>query len=316
MSALIQVQNLSKSFSGFLAIQDINFEIQPHQIVGLLGLNGAGKSTILKILGTFLLPSSGEVTIDGLDLENSVHQVRERFGYLPDTPPLYDEMEVEEYLIFVCALKNVTKSNRQLYVDEAIHKTNLKEVRSCLIRELSHGFRQRVGIAQAIVHKPKLIILDEPINGLDPVQIVEMRDLILSLKKDHTVLLSSHILSEITKTCDQILIIDRGRLVAKGTQESLLNQAQQSINIRCEVKDGEKSVDLSAKIKNIPGCLSVKEKKLNLNLVFEVHASSDLRPQLARLIIHSEVDLLSLTKTELGLENVFMKIVQNSTSIK
>jgi len=214
---MITVRGLSKYYAGVPAIEDVSFSIEDGEIVGLLGLNGAGKSTILKILGCFLMPSSGTAEVSGYSIEDSPDKVRSVIGYLPDTPPLYNEMTVRKYLSYVARLKDV-KTNIDQHVQSAMSQTNLDEVGDVVIGNLSHGFRQRVGIAQAIVHQPKVLILDEPINGLDPVQIVEMRDLIVSLKKKHTVILSSHILSEITKTCDRILIVDKGKLVAESTQ--------------------------------------------------------------------------------------------------
>lgn len=213
---MITVTGLSKYYSGFAAVDDVSFKIEQGEIIGLLGLNGAGKSTILKILGCFLMPSSGTVEIGGFDIEESPDEIRKIIGFLPDTPPLFPEMTVLSYLQYVAKLKDVSRSQIHNFVEDAIQKTNLAEVREVRLGELSHGFRQRVGIAGAIVHKPQLLVFDEPINGLDPVQIVEMRDLIKSLKGEHTVILSSHILSEITRTCDRILIIDQGRLVAEG----------------------------------------------------------------------------------------------------
>jgi len=214
---MITVRGLSKYYAGEPAIEDVSFSIESGEIVGLLGLNGAGKSTILKILGCFLMPSGGSAEVSGHSIEDNPDLVRSVIGYLPDTPPLYNEMTVRKYLSYVAQLKDV-KSDVDEHVRSAMSQTNLDEVADVVIGNLSHGFRQRVGIAQAIVHRPKVLILDEPINGLDPVQIVEMRDLIISLKKKHTVILSSHILSEITKTCDRILIVDKGKLVAESSQ--------------------------------------------------------------------------------------------------
>ena len=236
--ALITAKNLCKYYGEFAAIENVSFAINEGEIVGLLGLNGAGKSTILKILGSFSLPSGGSATVSGFSVENEPDQVRRRIGYLPDRPPLYDDMKVVPYLRYVAKLKDVPSADIDARVDEVIGKTNIQEVAWVPLGELSHGFRQRVGIAQALVHQPKVVILDEPINGLDPIQIVEMRDLILSLRGRHTVILSSHILSEITKTCDRILILDRGKLVAEGHEAELEKKLAKNMKLRVEYSGG------------------------------------------------------------------------------
>ena len=235
---MIEVSGISKFYGQKKAVENLNFSINEGEIVGLLGLNGAGKSTILKVLGCFLLPSQGEAKVGAYSVTHDSHKVRQLIGYLPDRPPLYKEMTVEDYLVFVAKLKDTPTSLVSQYVGEAIEHTNLEDVRFRTLEQLSHGYQQRVGIAQAIVHKPKVLILDEPINGLDPIQIAEMRDLILSLKGRHTVILSSHILSEITKTCDRILVIDQGELVAQGTESELMGLGDGLMNIHLELSKG------------------------------------------------------------------------------
>src|SRR5882672_1352308 len=218
---MIEVKGLTKYYGEHAAIHDLNFTIDSGEVIGFLGLNGAGKTTTLKVLGCVLLPTAGEVTIDGIDIARDPHAIRRRIGFLPDSPPLYGEMTVGRYLAFAAQLRGVETAATASAVAEAEDKTATREVHDQLISSLSHGYRQRVGVAQALVHKPKLLILDEPTSGLDPVQIVEMRKMIRALRGDHTILLSSHILSEISQTCDRLLVIQRGEIVAQGTEQEL-----------------------------------------------------------------------------------------------
>ena len=218
---MIQVEGLTKYYGEHAAIREIAFSVGRGEVIGFLGLNGAGKSTTLKILGCVLLPTSGRVVIDGHDAVREPHAVRQRIGFLPDTPPLYDEMTVGEYLLYVAQLRGVPSREARARVGEAEEKTSLREVDGALISTLSHGYRQRVGVAQALVHRPAFLILDEPTSGLDPAQIRGMRELIRGLRGTHTVLVSSHILPEISETCDRLLIINGGQLVAQGTEEEL-----------------------------------------------------------------------------------------------
>ncbi|MCX6119208.1 MAG: ABC transporter ATP-binding protein [Proteobacteria bacterium] len=308
--SLISAQHLSKFYGDYAAIEGVSFSIEEGEIVGLLGLNGAGKSTILKILGSFLLPSGGDASISGFSVEHDAEKVRSLIGYLPDTPPLYDEMRVIPYLRYVAKLKNVPDARVEERVADVIQKTNLEDVAWVQLGELSHGFRQRVGIAQALVHDPKVLILDEPINGLDPVQIVEMRDLILSLRGRHTVILSSHILSEITKTCDRILIIDQGKLVAEGNEADLENKFAKNMRVNLEVKGGQ---GLEASLKSLAGVKSTKTHPVQNGMTrIEIECEGDLRSEIASKVIASGASLYELGRDGDGLEAVFMKLVKTS----
>jgi ABC-2 type transport system ATP-binding protein len=221
---VIEITDLHKYYGERRAIGPLSCSIAAGEVVGLLGLNGAGKTTTLRILACDLLPSSGSVTVDGIDVVERPHEVRSRIGYLPDTPPLYPEMTVRAYLHFAARLRGMSRADAERRVPEVEELTELGDVANDPIASLSHGFKQRVGIAQAIVHRPRLLVLDEPITGLDPVQIVEMRELLRSLKGDHTILLSSHILSEISETCDRILVIKDGQIAAAGTETELTSK--------------------------------------------------------------------------------------------
>jgi ABC-2 type transport system ATP-binding protein len=313
---MIVAENLCKSYGGHRAIDQVSFKINAGEIVGLLGLNGAGKSTILKILGCFLMPSSGSATVSGYSVAESPEAIRALIGYLPDTPPLYNEMTVSSYLRYVARLKNVVSSDVAAKVEAALHKTSTKEVADFRLGELSHGFRQRVGIAQALVHDPKVLILDEPINGLDPVQIVEMRDLILSLRKQHTVVLSSHILSEITRTCDRILIVDQGRLVAEGGEEALQRSLTSNMRLMCDI---ERDVPgLEAKLSALPGVTAVSRQTAgaaaggDYAVKLSIETVRDVRSEVAKVVVENGAGLLSLSRFEAGLESLFMKMVRAS----
>lgn len=308
--SLIEVEGLSKFYGSQAAVLNVSFKINEGEIIGLLGLNGAGKSTILKILGSFLLPSAGSAVMGGFSVESDAQKVRELIGYLPDRPPLYDDMRVVAYLRYVAKLKNVPSELLDARLADVLDKTNLNEVAWSPLGELSHGFRQRVGIAQALVHNPPIIILDEPINGLDPVQIVEMRDLILSLRGKHTVILSSHILSEITKTCDRILIIDKGCLVAEGQQADLQKTHTRGFKVVVEVQGSVPRQDLL----RLEG-LTISEETLNLDagsVVIKFDCQSDLRPHIAQILINSGARLLEMRRDRDGLEEVFMNLVKSS----
>lgn len=306
---MIVAESLSKSYSGHKAIDGVSFTIRQGEIVGLLGLNGAGKSTILKILGCFLLPSGGRATVDGHSVDENPQAVRKVIGYLPDRPPLYDEMTVESYLYYVARLKDVPAGEASGKVQLAMQKTNIDRVKGQRVGELSHGFRQRVGIAQALVHDPKVLILDEPINGLDPVQIVEMRDLITSLKGKHTVVLSSHILSEITRTCDRILIVDHGRLVAQGTEDSLQSTSSKRLRIFLDVDAVPGGLkETLAGIRGVAD-VSLAPTGFGSGQRLTVTTDGDLRTEIAKTVVGSGAGLLGLT-TEGGLEGLFMQLIK------
>ncbi len=315
---MIEVEDLTKYYGGKRAIHDLCFRIEKGEIVGFLGLNGAGKTTTLRILGCLILPSSGVVRIDGLDLAEGAHEIRKRLGFLPDTPPLYDEMSVTDYLRFVAELKGVGGKNLTRYVGDALSICNLTDVATDNIATLSHGYRQRVGLAQSLVHKPSLLILDEPTSGLDPVQIVEMRELIKRLGGEHTVLLSSHILTEISQTCDRLLVIDRGKLVADGTEESISQQAHGSAQggvLEVELEGESDAVADQARqaIGRVQGVLVARVVSKQARRVrLEVECSDDRRAQVARAVVESGLGLLHLQRKALELESIFQRLVHPS----
>ena len=218
---MIRVNKLSKSYGKITALKNVSFEVAKGEVLGLLGPNGAGKTTSIRLLTTFLPPSSGTASVAGFDICKQASQVRACIGYLPETPPLYPELRVKEYLRFIAQLKDVPSKQISSQVDKVLGECSLEEVKSRLCSQLSKGFRQRVGLAQALIHQPEVIILDEPTSGLDPAQIIEMRTLIKNLSEEHTVILSTHILQEVTETCSQVLILAAGEVVTQGSVSEL-----------------------------------------------------------------------------------------------
>ncbi len=304
---MIQVEGLSKYYGEHAAIRDLSFTIESGEVVGFLGLNGAGKTTTLKVLGCVLLPTSGQVVIDGIDVAKDPHELRKRIGFLPDTPPLYDEMTVGGYLAFVARLRGVDKVAVPVRVAEVEKKTALTDKHGDLIGSLSHGYRQRVGVAQALVHNPRLLILDEPTGGLDPVQIVEMRELIQKLKGEHTVLVSSHILGEISQICDRYLVIQAGEIIARGTEEELSKQLGGAGAIEVDVKGvPQKAIDA---VKAVAGVANVELSKLDGEVAsLRVEAPADARPALVRALVAAQVDVLRVDRASTRLEKIFLKL--------
>ncbi|GMU60428.1 MAG: hypothetical protein AMXMBFR34_21910 [Myxococcaceae bacterium] len=304
---MIHVEGLTKYYGERAAIRDLTFNIEKGEVIGFLGLNGAGKSTTLKVLGCVLLPTSGKVVIDGFDVSKDPHEIRKRIGFLPDTPPLSEEMTVEGYLGFVAELRGVAKADVPARVADAMKKTALSERSGDVIATLSHGFRQRVGLAQALVHNPRLLILDEPTGGLDPVQIVEMRELIRKLKGEHTVLVSSHILTEISQICDRFLVIQQGEIIAGGSEEELSRKLGGAGTVELELKGvAQKAIDA---LKPVAGVTDVTVVKLDGERVsLKVEAAAEVRPALVRALVAAGIDVLRVDRAATRLESIFLKL--------
>jgi ABC-2 type transport system ATP-binding protein len=307
---MIEVRQLTKYYGERAAIRDISFDIARGEVIGFLGLNGAGKTTTLKILGCLLLPTSGKAIVDGIDVLTNAHEVRKKIGFLPDTPPLYNEMTVGAYLAFAARLRGVAPKETPNRVTEVEEKTALRDVHEELIGSLSHGFRQRVGLAQALVHRPSLLILDEPTGGLDPMQIVEMRNLIRRLRGEHTLLISSHFLAEISQTCDRLLVIQAGEIVARGTEQELgahLGTGTQELEI--EVRGSATRAQEAAR-----GVIGVTKVEVmheeNGEVALRVIAGSDIRPQLARTLVLAGLDLLRFDRGASRLESIFIQLAK------
>src|SRR5712675_96531 len=270
---MIKVEGLSKRYARTTAVDNVSFEVKKGEIVGFLGPNGAGKTTTMRVLTCFLPPTSGTAQVAGFDVLEQPMEVKRRIGYLPETPPLYPEMEVIEYLEFVGRLKGVPKENLARRVDEAAEKCSVGDVKSKLISKLSKGYRQRVGLAQAIIHNPEVLILDEPTSGLDPKQIIETRQLIRSLAGDHTIILSTHILSEIENSCDKVIIINQGKLVATDTVANLTNRLRGAEAVALEIDAPLPEAEIRARLEQVSGVSRVMYKETREGRhIFEVES--------------------------------------------
>lgn len=306
---MIEVSHLTKKYGKHLAVDDLSFTVEDGQIYGLLGPNGAGKSTIMNILTGYLSATSGQVIIAGHPLPEEADAAKACVGYLPEQPPLYMDMTVREYLDFAAELKGVKKTERSTQVLKAARRTGLEVVLPRLIRNLSKGYRQRVGIAQALLGSPKLIILDEPTVGLDPAQVIEIRKLIRELGKTHTVILSSHILSEVQAVCQQVLILSKGKLVATGTPEELSEKLSAGSALRATVL-GEKNVVLSA-VRNLPDIRNVtveNEESGEITFIVECADSTDHRADVSKALTKAGCTVLALAAESKSLEDVFLEL--------
>jgi len=308
---MIQVEQLSKYYGARAAIRNLSFRIDAGEVVGFLGLNGAGKTTTLRILGCVLLPTSGTVRLDGQDLMAAPRQIKARIGFLPETPPLYEEMTVGEYLAFVAGIRGVAPEGIRSRVVETEERTGLAALDAERISTLSHGFRQRVGVAQALVHDPDVLLLDEPASGLDPVQNVEMRSLVRSLRGDHTVLVSSHILPEIAQTCDRLLVVRDGELVAQGTEAELEERLGLGGGVEIELSGPVDAV--VAALRSIPGVRGVSvQPAAPGRSVLRVDAPDALRPAMARSALQAGAELYRLDVSADRLESLFLKLAGRS----
>jgi ABC-2 type transport system ATP-binding protein len=308
---VIQIQDLYKYYGDRRAIGPLSIEVNQGEIVGLLGLNGAGKTTTLRVLACDLMPTSGTVKVGGFDVVSNPDAVRARVGYLPDRPPLYDDMAVAEYLRFAARLRRVPKSELERRVNDVLETTELGDVRGQMIGTLSHGYRQRVGIAQAIVHRPDFVVLDEPISGLDPVQIVEMRELVRSLRGEHTVIVSSHILSEISETCDRLLVIENGRISWAGTEKELFSELGQSMALAVTLR-GVSAERASEVVRGIPAVQEVEAVAATEPgddvISLHISATSDVRDAVCRALVAANVAVLELVRRQ-GLESMVLKLL-------
>jgi ABC-2 type transport system ATP-binding protein len=311
---VIEIQDLYKYYGDRRAVGPLSASIAKGEIIGLLGLNGAGKTTTLRILACDLLPSAGSVRVDGIDVVERPDDVRRMTGYLPDAPPLYGEMSVREFLGFAARLRGIAGADVASRVATAAEQTAVGSVLDDAIATLSHGFRQRVGIAQAIVHNPRLVVLDEPIAGLDPVQIVEMRQLVRSLAGEHTVLVSSHILSEVSETCDRILVIRDGEIVAQGTEAELSSRLLQGVRVNVTVHSAAGEGAARAALERVAGVGRVEpqppaEPGADLH-GFRVDATSDVRPELCKALVEAGIGLVEMARSERELESVFLRLAR------
>jgi ABC-2 type transport system ATP-binding protein len=310
---MIRASNLSKYYGGKRALGPVTFEISDGETVGFLGLNGAGKTTALRILACDLRPSAGSIEVGGIDAVAEPHEVRKRIGFLPENPPLYTDMIVTDYLRFSGELRGMTKAEVKRRMPEVLEITDLAEVANDQISTLSHGYRQRVGVAQAIVHEPKFLILDEPTRGLDPVQIVEMRNLIHDLKQNHTVLISSHILTEISQTCDRLLVLGRGKILGAGSEQDLATSEteirQVTVVVRPPAGDDPRG-QIRSVLAAVDGVKTVADPyEQGGGLAFALQTTKDCRAEVSRAVVVARLDLLKLDYARSELENTFIRLV-------
>ena len=309
---MITVQNVNKYYGSLWAAKNLNFSIQEGECVGFLGLNGAGKSTTLRMLSCLTLPTSGRIQIRGFDVEEQPHEIRRFIGYLPETPPLYTEMTVREFIEFAGQLRGLSVSQAKARCKEAMALCSLEHVHNQVIATLSHGYKQRVGIAQAIVHEPSLLILDEPIKGLDPVQIVEMRQMIRNLRGKHTILLSTHILSEIEKTCDRILMICQGTIAAEGTEEELAKRFSAGNQVELLVRGSADAV--KQVVGRVPNAGQPEIEQIDGLLRVRLALPEEQRETLSRAVIQANLGLLGLRTLSNDLEAIFVHMSQQQSS--
>ena len=306
---VIEINNLVKKYGDHMAVDDLSLTVEPGKIYGFLGPNGAGKSTTMNIVTGYLGATSGEVKINGHDIFKEPEEAKKCIGYLPEIPPLYVDMTVREYLDFVAELKKLEKSLRKRYVEEAMETTGITDVANRMIRNLSKGYRQRVGFAQAILGYPEIIILDEPTVGLDPKQIIEIRELIRKLGEKHTVILSSHILTEISAVCDHVFIISKGKLVASDATEnlvSLMSGAQEiEVTVRTDVVEAQKELTSIAEVSKV----EVKNEDAG-ELIVYAKKGADVREDVFRTLAEKHFAVLEMHTIEKSLEDVFLEITQ------
>ena len=311
---MIKVEGLTKRYARTIAVDNISFEVDKGQIVGFLGPNGAGKTTTMRVLTCFLPPTEGTASVAGFDVLQQPMEVKKRIGYLPETPPLYPEMEVVEYLRFVGRLKGIASADLARRVAEVTERCSLGDVSAKLIGKLSKGFRQRVGLAQAIIHNPDVLILDEPTSGLDPKQIIEIRELLRSLAGEHTIILSTHILSEVEHTCERVVIIDRGKVVATDSVSNLTNRLRgaEAVAVEVDAAGGQPNpTEVQQRLEQVPGVSRVVMKdSRDARLLFEVESlqGRHVRADVARSVVSAGWNLNELRSVGLSLEDVFLQL--------
>ena len=310
---MIEARGLTKYYGDYPAIEDVNFRAEPGEVVGFLGPNGAGKTTTMRILTGYLPPTSGTALINGFDVQSESLEARRVVGYLPETVPLYADMTVREYLTYMAALRGLTRSRTRARIDDVFGLCQLEEYSDSLIGKLSKGYRQRVGIAQALLHEPPVLILDEPTIGIDPRQVVETRQIIRGLGGAHTVILSSHILSEVSMVCDRVLIINEGRIVAMDRADNLSESLGGTTRIILEVHGGTED-EVTRVLTQVSGVNTVARDSSSgrLQFVVDTDPTDDLRSELARRIIGRGWGLVDMHTTGLSLEEVFLRLTVRS----
>jgi ABC-2 type transport system ATP-binding protein len=312
---VIEVSELSKHYGDVVAVENISFKAEKGVILGFLGPNGAGKTTTMRMLTCYLPPSHGEAKVAGFDIVEESMEVRKRIGYLPEQPPVYHDMTVGSYLRFVAKIKGVPGPKLNSRLDDTMEKTGIAHHRDTVIGHLSKGYRQRVGLAQALVHEPEVLILDEPTVGLDPKQIIEIREVIKGLGGDHTVILSTHILPEVSMTCGQLVIINNGRIAGEGTPESLMAQLKEGEVLRAHI-DGPPGTAVREMIAKIDGVLDVSQEPGSEEGVFLVTSlpGQDVRDALTRQVVEDGFSLRELRPLDMTLEDIFLSLTSEEVT--
>ena len=309
---MIEVKNVTKKYGKTVAVEDISFTINDGEIVGLLGPNGAGKSTTMNILTGYIEQTSGEVTIEGYNTLKKPKKAKKQIGYMPEGIPLYTDLTVKEFVTYMAELKQVNKKERKEKIEKVIEQTGLKEVENKLTRNLSRGYKQRVSMAGALVGEPKILILDEPTVGLDPKQITEIRSLIKELGKTHTIILSSHILSEVSQICNKVIIINKGKIVATDTPENLENKVSKNNCIYVTVEDTENKIDkIKDQIKEIKNIKLVQENEdKTKQYLIEADKDTDLRKTIFSEFAKENITIFEMKKADTTLEDAFIKLIE------
>ena len=311
---MIEVSNLTKKYGDHIAVDHLSFRVEKRQIYGFLGPNGAGKTTTMNILTGYLAATEGTVTIDGRDIQKEPEAAKRNIGYLPELPPLYTEMTVQEYLAFAAELKKVPKKERAKQIGEVMEMTQITDMKNRLIKNLSKGYRQRVGLAQAILGYPEVIILDEPTVGLDPKQIIEIRDLIRRLGENHTIILSSHILSEVSAVCDHIMIIAHGKLVASDSPEGLQRLMSGAMELKLTVKGDEKRLqEALAQVANVDHMEQLEAQKdgcVRIKIVSK--ENTDIREEVFYALADARLPIMEMTHLEKSLEDIFLELTEDA----
>lgn len=310
---MIRVNNVTKKYGNFIAVEDINFQIEEGEIIGLLGPNGAGKSTTMNMITGYIEPSEGEIIIGGHDILKNPNKAKAQIGYMPESVPLYQDLTVKEFVSYMADLKKVSKTEKKEKVKEALEKTNLVEVSNKLIKNISRGYKQRISLAGALVTNPKILILDEPTVGLDPKQITEIRELIKSLEGKHTIILSSHILSEVSQICKKVIIINKGKIVAIDTPQNLENKTNQGNIIKLIIEDpNSKIIELAKTINGIKQIDFVKDNEDGTK-EYKIICDEkiDIRREIFGKCAKEQMTIFELKKSEATLEDAFMKLIEN-----
>ena len=310
---MIEVKSITKKYGSFVAVDNINFEVNDNEIVGFLGPNGAGKSTTMNMITGYIEPTKGKIIINGYDISKSPLKAKRQIGYMPESVPLYNDLTVSEFVSYMAELKGIKRKNVKQEVDKVLVDTDLTNVKHKLIKNISRGYKQRVGLAGALIGNPQILILDEPTVGLDPKQITEIRDLIKKLGKNHTVILSSHILSEVSQICEKVIIINHGKIVAVDTPQNLENKTQNDNTIMVTVED--KNDKMKTIDKKLKGATSVKFVKQfsdgSSQYLISAKADTDIRKEVFNIFTKEDITVLELKKSENTLEDAFLKIIDD-----